>query len=125
VGAPIGFGLLAFFAIPIVAVILLVTILGLPLGVLLLLALAPIYALGYTTSAWALGRRILGASGNRFVAFIAGLAILRVLALIPILGGLLWFAATVFGLGLLVVAASRGRAAGPAAAPPAPAPAEA
>jgi hypothetical protein len=109
VGAAIGFGLLAFFAIPIVGVILLVTLLGLPLGVLLLLALAPLYALGYTASAWALGRRILGAPANRFLAFLAGLAILRVVSLVPILGGLIWFAATVFGLGLILLAASRAR----------------
>jgi hypothetical protein len=125
VGAAIGFGLLAFFAIPIVGVILLVTILGLPLGLLLLLALAPLYSLGYTASAWALGRRILGPARNRFLAFLVGLAILRVVAIVPLLGALIWWAATVFGLGLLVMAASRARAAGPAAPPPAPAPAEA
>jgi type IV secretory pathway TrbD component len=35
--------------------------------------------------------------------------LLRVLALIPILGGLVWFAAVVFGLGALVVAIWRAR----------------
>ena len=43
----------------------------------------------------------------------------RVLALIPILGGLVWFAAVVFGLGALVVAIWRARTtsrAAPAAA---------
>jgi cytoskeletal protein CcmA (bactofilin family) len=109
-GAAIGFGLLAFFLIPIVGFLLLVTIVGLPLGVLLLLALMPIYALGYTASAWALGRRILGSERSRFLAFLAGLAILRVVALIPVLGGIVWFAATVFGLGMLLLAAGRGRA---------------
>jgi cytoskeletal protein CcmA (bactofilin family) len=125
VGAAVGFGLLAFFAIPIVGLILLVTILGLPLGLLLLLALVPLYSLGYTASAWALGRRILGPGRNRFLAFLAGLAILRVVAIVPVLGGLIWFAATVFGLGLLALAASRARSPGPAAPPTAPAPAEA
>jgi hypothetical protein len=38
-----------------------------------------------------------------------------VLALIPILGGLVWFAAVVFGLGVLVVAIWRGRSAARAA----------
>jgi hypothetical protein len=37
------------------------------------------------------------------IAFPAGWAILRVLALIPILGGLIWFAAVVLGLGALTV----------------------
>jgi hypothetical protein len=38
------------------------------------------------------------------VAFLVGWAILRVVALVPVLGGLVWFAAVVFGLGALVVA---------------------
>lgn len=109
VGRSIAWGLGLFFGIPIVAVILLVTLLGLPLGLLMLLALLPLYALGYTTSAWVLGRRLLGADRARVLAFIAGIAILRVVALIPIVGGLVWFLATVFGLGVLFVAAGRGR----------------
>ena len=40
-----------------------------------------------------------------------GWGILRLLALIPILGGLVWFAAVVFGLGALLVAVWRGRSA--------------
>ena len=122
-GAAFGFGLLAFIALPIVAVLLLVTVVGLPLGLLLLLALAPIYALAYTVAAYALGQRILGPGRGRVVAFLAGLAILRVLAIVPVLGGLVWFAATLFGLGLLVLSARRGRDETPRAAEPAPAPA--
>ncbi|MDQ6750482.1 MAG: polymer-forming cytoskeletal protein [Actinomycetota bacterium] len=118
-GRSFAWGLALFFGIPIVAVILLVTLLGLPLGLLMLLALLPLYALGYTTSAWALGRRLLGADRGRILAFIAGTVILRLVALIPIAGGLVWFLATVFGLGVLVVAAGRGpRDSGAAVAAP-------
>ena len=120
-GRAIVWGLVLFFGIPILALILLVSLVGLPLGLLLLLALLPLYALGYTASAWVLGRRILGPPRSRFLAFLAGLAILRVLALIPIVGGLVWFAATVFGLGLLLIAARRGRMAPVTAEAPAPA----
>ncbi|MDQ4049450.1 MAG: polymer-forming cytoskeletal protein [Actinomycetota bacterium] len=120
-GAAIGFGLLAFFLLPILGLLLLVTIVGLPLGLLLLLALAPFYSVAYTASAWALGRRMLGPERNRFLAFLAGLAILRVLALIPVLGGLVWFGATVFGLGLLLLAAHQARAGRGPAGTPAPA----
>jgi cytoskeletal protein CcmA (bactofilin family) len=122
-GAAIGFGLLAFLLLPILGFVLLVTIVGLPLGMLLLLALGPIYGIAYTASAWALGRRMLGPERNRFLAFLAGLAILRVLALIPILGGLVWFGATVFGLGLLLLAAGRARRDRGPAETPAPVPA--
>jgi hypothetical protein len=108
-GRSVAWGVALFLGIPIVAVILLVTLVGLPLGLLLLLALLPLYALGYTTGAWVLGRRLLGANRGRIVAFVAGLVILRLIALIPFLGGLVGLVATVFGLGVLFVAAGRGR----------------
>ena len=39
------------------------------------------------------------------LAFLVGWGILRLLALIPVVGSLLWLAATVWGLGALVIAA--------------------
>ena len=108
-GRSVAWGIGLFLGIPILGLILLVTLVGLPLGVLVLLALLPLYSLGYTTSGWLLGRRLLGPDRGRVLAFIAGLAILRVIALIPVLGGLVWLVATVFGLGVLFVAAGRAR----------------
>ena len=78
---------------------------------------------GHRLAAYALGQRVLGPQRGRFVAFLAGLAILRVLAIVPVLGGIVWFAATVLGLGLLVLAAGRARDVSPRQAEPAPAPA--
>jgi hypothetical protein len=43
------------------------------------------------------------------LAFLVGWGILRVLALIPVLGGLVGFAAVVFGLGALAVVIWRAR----------------
>jgi cytoskeletal protein CcmA (bactofilin family) len=120
-GATIGWGLLLFFGLPILAVIALVTLVGIPLGVALLLALLPLYAIGYTTSAWLLGRRLVRPPRGRVLAFLAGLAILRLLAIIPIVGGIVWFAATVVGLGALMVATWRARRDYPERARPAPA----
>jgi hypothetical protein len=117
----VGWGVLLVFGLPVLAVIALVSLVGIPLGAGLLLALVPIYSVGYVTGAWLLGRRILKPPTSRFVAFLAGWAILRVVALIPILGGLAWLVATVFGLGALIVAAWRARR--PHAAPPPAAPA--
>ena len=108
-GASIGWGLLAFFGLPILGVIALVTIVGIPLGLGLLAALLLIYAVGYVVSAWILGRRIVHEPTGWIVAFLAGWAILRAAALVPILGGLVWFAAVVFGLGALLVAVWRTR----------------
>jgi len=111
VGPAIGWGLLVFFGLPILAILALVTLVGIPLGLGLLAALGLIYALGYSASAWILGRSLLRAPAAWVVAFLVGWAILRVVALIPILGGLVWFAAVVFGLGALVVAVWWGRSA--------------
>jgi hypothetical protein len=111
VGPAIGWGLLVFFGLPIVAIIALVTVVGIPLGLGLLAALGLLYALGYSASAWILGRSIVRAPTAWVVAFLVGWAILRVVALIPILGGLVWFVAVVFGLGALLVAIWRVRAA--------------
>lgn len=46
------------------------------------------------------------------VSFLAGLGILRLLALVPVVGGLAWFAATVMGLGALAIATWRARGEG-------------
>jgi hypothetical protein len=106
-GASIGFGVGVFFLVPIAAVIFLVLIVAIPLGLFLLLALALLYTIGFVASAHALGRLILKPPSSRFVAFLIGWGILRVLALVPVLGGLLWLAAAILGLGALAVAARR------------------
>ncbi|MBW3607320.1 MAG: hypothetical protein KY463_03015 [Actinobacteria bacterium] len=100
-------GLLAFFLIPIIAIAAFFTVVGIPLGIVLLLLLLPLYAISYVTAAFALGRRIL--KGSRILAFLVGLVILGLLSLIPIAGGLIVFLAIVFGLGLLLVTLFRAR----------------
>jgi Polymer-forming cytoskeletal len=109
IGPSIGLGLGLFFGLPLLAIIALVTVVGIPLGIGLGAALLLIYALGYSAAAWILGRSIVREPTGWAVAFLAGWAILRVVALIPILGGLVWFAAVVFGLGALAVAIWRAR----------------
>jgi hypothetical protein len=126
-GPVIGWGVAFGLGLPIVAVLAMVTLVGLPLGLALLLALALIYGLAYTAAAWVLGRS-LATTAHPLVSFLAGWGILRVIALIPILGGLVWCAAVVVGLGAIAVAAwraGRDRAAARPADAPAPAPAPA
>jgi cytoskeletal protein CcmA (bactofilin family) len=112
IGPSIGLGL--FFGLPLLAIIALVTVVGIPLGLGLGAALLLIFALGYSATAWILGRSIVREPTAWAVAFLAGWAILRVVALIPILGGLVWFVAVAFGLGALAVASGEP---GPRAAP--------
>jgi cytoskeletal protein CcmA (bactofilin family) len=120
-GASIGLGAAAFFLLPIAAVVLLVTVVGIPLGIFVLLALALIYTVGYTATIIGVGGRLLSTQ-SRFVAFLVAWLIFRGVALIPFVGGLVWLLASAWGLGLLVVAARRSRVDAPPVAPPPPMP---
>ena len=106
-GASIGFGALVFFLLPIVAILLLVIVVALPLGLFMLLALGLLYTVGYVAGAHAIGRLLVKAPTSRFLAFLVGWGILRVLGLVPVLGGLVWTLASIFGLGVLWVASRR------------------
>src|SRR4029453_582714 len=58
-----------------------------PLGLEVLVTLGPIYALGYGTTPWVVGRSTLRGPAAWIVAFLVGWAILLVAALIPVLSG--------------------------------------
>lgn len=119
VGPVIAIGIAIGICLPVAAAIALVTLVGIPLAFVIGLALLPLAALAYVTSAYALGRRIVGEPRSRLWAFLAGLGILRALALIPFLGFLVGLAAVVFGLGLLgaAIGAAREPEAEPARSP--------
>ncbi|HVD41877.1 MAG TPA: polymer-forming cytoskeletal protein [Solirubrobacterales bacterium] len=108
-GPLIGIGFAVAIALPIAAAIAAVTLVGLPLAFLILLALLPLAAVAYCASAWALGRRLVAPPRNRILAFLAGLAVLRAAALVPILGFLVGLAAVIFGLGLIGAAIGAAR----------------
>jgi hypothetical protein len=101
-------GVLAFILIPLVGFAVLFTVVGIPLGIGLLLAWLPLYGLAYTASAFIAGRLVVR-TGTRVLAFVVGVVILRVLAIVPFLGELAWTVATVFGLGALLTSALRAR----------------
>ena len=117
VGATIGWGLLVGLALPVSAVALLFTLVGIPLAVGVLLSFALVFPLGYVTSALCLGRAVGLTTSRPFVQFLAGLAILRVLAIVPFLGGLAALAACAYGAGALAVAAWRAGRPAPGDAP--------
>ena len=108
-GSAIACGLGLFLGLPLAAVAAALTLVGIPLGLLVLLALLPLYALGYVTAAYVLGRALVSESHGTVPAFLAGWGILRVVAFVPGLGAVAWLAATVFGLGVLTVALWRSR----------------
>jgi hypothetical protein len=129
-GATVGWGVAIAIGVPLLAILALVTLVGIPFGVALLMAAIPVLLIAYATTAWTVGRRVLrNRSTSPWAALLAGWAILRVLALVPVAGSLVWLAATVVGLGALAVAlwharrpgAPAARAEAPATGRPAPA----
>lgn len=129
-GATIGWGIAIAIGAPLLAILALVTLVGIPFGIALLLSAIPVLVVAYTTGAWLVGRRVVrNPSTSPWVALLAGWGILRLVALIPVAGGLVGLAATVVGLGALTVAlwgarrqgATPARPEAPAAGRPAPA----
>ena len=112
-GLSVGIGFAVFFGLPIGAGIAIATLVGIPLGIGVLLGLALLFWIGYVAAALALGRIAVKPPTSRLLAFLGGWLVLRAIALVPGIGGLAWFLATVFGLGLLAVA-SRHAGRGPA-----------
>ena len=124
-----GLGLLALCAVPVVAVLIGLTLVGLPFA----LAVAALYWLGLLLAWPALGL-VVGTELARRVrrgepmpvlgALVVGLIVLHLVTHLPIVGGLVAFLGLAFGLGLIVQSFRRwrrpsepGRAAVPVAVP--------
>lgn len=101
----VAMGLAVLVGLPLVAGLAFVTLVGIPLGIILGLALLPLAAIGYLVACFVIGRAVTNQDVHPILAFLAGLGILRAVALIPIAGGLAWIPAVIVGLGALVVAA--------------------
>ncbi|MGZ8762043.1 MAG: hypothetical protein ACXW2Y_01815 [Acidimicrobiia bacterium] len=116
----IGWGVALSVGVPAAGIALLLSLLGLPLAVGLLAALALLYPFGYVVGALVLGGFAVGPSGNRWLALVIGWGILRVAALLPWLALYTWIAATVYGLGATAVTVwrVRNRPGGPGGATP-------
>jgi hypothetical protein len=111
-GASFGFGALWFFAIPIAAAILAATVIAGLIGLALLLALLLIYVVAYAVGAFLVGRRLLPRS-SRFMSFLAAWVVLRLIALIPVVGGIAWFVTVILGLGAIAISGWRAARTGP------------
>ena len=118
----VGWGALIGIVGPILAVLVLVTIVGIPFGLGILSALNVLAPLGYVASSLILGRLMVKgtSTGARIGAFFAGFGILRAVALIPGLGFLAWVLVCIYGLGALTQAAWRAGRRAPDARSPLP-----
>ena len=123
----LGLGFALVVAGPFAIVILALTVVGFSLSVISGAVYLAATAFGYLVAAIALGRfgaRLIRWNADRttwgrIAALAAGLVVLSIAALIPVVGVLTTFAAFVFGVGALVLAVYRARAASSLAPSPA------
>jgi hypothetical protein len=108
-GATVGWGLVMLIGLPLAAALVMLTVVGIPLGLALLLALWFLFTIGYTVGAFALGRLLVKPPGRRMAAFFAGWGIARAAALVPILAGIAWTLVALAGMGAVTIAVWRSR----------------
>jgi len=109
------FGFAVLVCTPVAAVILAITIIGIPVALAVLLLYAVMLIVGYAALAVALGDSALarfrapdaGRRGWRSGAAVAAMLAMALLAQIPVVGNLLVFAALLAGVGALVLAFRR------------------
>jgi hypothetical protein len=105
--------LTVFVGLPLVAVLAMVTVVGIPLGIATLLLVPLLSFLGFLVAGTRLGTLILRVMGmtadpdHPYLAALLGLIVLRLVALIPFAGFLVAFLAGVIGAGALAVLAWR------------------
>jgi hypothetical protein len=105
----LGWGLIALVTVPFIAILLMITVLGLPLGFMTFLGYILAFIVAKWIAAYALGQWVETRSSmeslkNPYLQFAVGLLIINLLALIPVAGWLVSFGATLMGLGALFVA---------------------
>lgn len=112
----LGLGLALLLAVPFVAVVLFITIIGIPLGFAVLLGYGLLLMLGYLTAALAIGDLALervrpadaAASGWRILFLIAALVVFALLRLVPWIGDVAVFVLFLAGLGGFTLRLARG-----------------
>lgn len=123
-GAVLGWGLLALvLAIPLM-ILLAITIIGIPLIFVEMLALALAGILGYTGFSWLVGGKVLGAASagtvNPLGTIALGVLILGAVSMIPLAGSLFSLAILVLSVGAALTTRFGTQGPAPAGEPPAP-----
>ena len=114
-------GFIALTCTPVAAVLVMITVIGIPIGLLALLGYFALLLVGYVCVSVVVGGLLLdrlNAQAAGEWAWRAGAAVLAMLVLalltrIPVLGGFILFAALVFGVGLVVATVFRKNAEAP------------
>jgi cytoskeletal protein CcmA (bactofilin family) len=102
-------GLFLGIIAPILGLLIMASVVGIPLGFAVLGMLLVLGLLGYVAGALSFGRLMVhgGGTGGRIGAFFAGFGILRFGALVPGLGFIIGFVFVTYGFGALIIAAWR------------------
>ena len=109
----LGWGAVVLFAAPVAAIILCVTVIGIPVGLIALTIYGIAVYLSQVFAGLFIGRWIIGhfreveSRAILIGALAAGLAILTILRLIPFLGFIIWLGTALFALGAVVVSQTR------------------
>jgi hypothetical protein len=102
-------GLVAAIAIPVLAIVALITIVGAPLGLGILFGILPALAfIGFLVAATFLGEELLGTrkepmAERPYRAALVGIVILQVVGIIPFVGGLVTAVASILGVGAILL----------------------
>ena len=104
-----GVGLLGAIVIPIVAIVAMITIVGAPLGLGILLGFLPLVAfVGFLVAGIFVGEEVLGtrkepAAERPYRGALLGIVLLQVIGLVPVLGGLATAVASLLGFGAILL----------------------
>lgn len=102
-GPTLGVGVLTWLAVPPLAMIMALTIIGIPLTLILLLALLTAYCFGFAAISRLAGSRILVDPANSLGALALGALLLSVLLAVPLLGLVIRIALALVGAGAAVL----------------------
>ena len=98
------YGIIAVVLAPITAVILAATLVGIPLAILVVLMIVAAFVVGPVPAVAALGNRVLVRRGGLLGAFVVGAILWRLgIWAIPVVGGVLYIVALVWGVGAWIV----------------------
>lgn len=96
-------GIASFILVPIVSLLLFLTVIALPLGILLLIMYFIVVYLSPVIMGIVLGRLILKKK-NPYLQLLVGILIVRLLSLLPMIGGFVWVVSGMITQGLIVYA---------------------
>ncbi|HXQ63962.1 MAG TPA: hypothetical protein VN787_03845 [Steroidobacteraceae bacterium] len=105
----LGIGLVVLVTVPVVVLMLFITLIGIPVGLVAVAAYAGVLLLGYVCGATAVGDLALerlapsrsAVAGWRILALLGALAVLAIVRHVPLIGGLVVFAIFLGGVGAL------------------------